>query len=144
MVDIEARIQNAIEDITGNESLLEMLDEEAAAEMLEWGKSMVTFVVKKTDGLDDAAAQLALDPQLKAVRQFMRSASNWAGGKYVDPDDRLQLRDKLLGHAKVIFGDDAHLPSAEEMDAILSQTDIQQNTQKQLALNLMELFTEAS
>jgi hypothetical protein len=132
-----------MEDITGNESLLEMLDEEAAAEMLEWGKSTVTFLVNQTDGLDDAAAELALDSRLKAVRQFMRSAGNWAAGKYVDPEDRLQLREKLLGHAKQIFGADASLPSAEEMDAVLNQMDAQQNTPRQLVLNLKELFNEA-
>jgi hypothetical protein len=140
---MEARLQNAMEGITGNESLLEMLDEEAAAEMLEWGKSTVTFLVNQTDGLDDAAAELALDSRLKAVRQFMRSAGNWAAGKYVDPDDRLQLREKLLGHAKAIFGADATLPSIEKLDAVLNQMDAQQNTPRQLVLNLKELFNEA-
>jgi hypothetical protein len=140
---MEARIQNAMEGITGNESLLEMLDEEAAAEMLEWGKSTVTFLVNQTDGLDDAAAELALDSRLKAVRQFMRSAGNWAAGKYVDPDDRLRLREKLLGHAKTIFGADAALPSAEVLDAVLNQMDAQQNTPRQFILNLKELFNEA-
>ena len=144
MADIEARVQKAIDDITGNESLLEMLDAEAAAEMLDWGKSMVTLLVKQTDGMDDAAAELALDLRLKAVRQFMRSAGNWAAGKYVDPADRLQLREKLLGHAKVISGDEGHIPSADEMEAVLNQMDIRSNSQKQSILNLKELFNEAN
>ena len=110
---MKARVQKAIEEITGNESLLEMLDTEAAAELLEWGKSKATSLVTQTDGLDDATAELALDSRLKAVRQFMRSAGNWAAGKYIDPADRIQLREKLLGYAKVIFGEDAQLPSAE-------------------------------
>ena len=143
MADMEARVQKAIEDITGNESLLEMLDEEAAAEMLEWGKSTVTSLVKQTEGLDDEAAELALDQRLKAVRQFMRSAGNWVAGKYTNPADRLQLREKLLGHAKVIHEDDSHLPSAQELDAVLNQMDVQQNSQKQLVLNIKELFNEA-
>ena len=113
MADMEARIQKAVEEITGNESLLEMLDEEAATEMLEWGKSTVTSLVKETEGMDDEAAELALDERLKAVRQFMRSAGNWAAGKYTDPADRLKLREKLLVHAKVIFEDESHLPAAE-------------------------------
>jgi hypothetical protein len=143
MADIEARVQKAIEDISGNESLLEMLDEEAAAEMLEWGKSTVSMLVRQTDNLDDAAAELALDSRLKAVRQFIRSAGNWAAGKYIDPADRVQLREKLLGQAKVIFGADAQLPSAENLDTILNQQDVQQNSQKQSILNLKELFNEA-
>jgi MoxR-like ATPase len=143
MIDLEARAQKAIEDISGNESLLEMLDGEAAAEMLDWGKSTATMLVNQTDGLDDAEAEEVLDRRLKAVRQFMRSAGNWAAGKYVDPDDRLQLREKLLGHAKTIFGEGANLPTAEEMDAVLNQMDMQQNTQKQSVQNLKELFNEA-
>jgi hypothetical protein len=143
MADMEARVQKAIEDITGNESLLEMLDEDAAAEMLEWGKSTVTSLVQQTEGLDDEAVELALDQRLKAVRQFMRSAGNWAAGKYTDPADLLQLREKLLGHAKVIYEDESHLPSAEKMDAILNQMNAQPDSQKQSVLNLKELFNEA-
>jgi hypothetical protein len=144
MADIESRVQKAIEEITGNESLLEMLDEEAAAEMLDWGKAMVASLVKQIDDLDDAAAERELDARLKAVRQFMRSAGNWAAGKYVDPADRAQLREKLLGHAKVIYADDSHLPSAEKMDALLGQMDVQPITQKQSILSLKELFNEAN
>jgi len=143
MADIEARVQKTIEDITGNESLLEMLDEEAAAEMLEWGTSTVTSLVKQTEGLDDEAAELALDQRLKAVRQFMRSAGNWAAGKYTDPADRLQLREKLLGHAKVIYAQDSQLPSSEKLDAVLNQMNAQPGSQKQSVLNLKELFNEA-
>jgi hypothetical protein len=143
MADIEARVEKAIDDIIGNESLLEMLDAEAAAEMLEWGKSAVTSLVKQTDGLDDSAAELVLEARLKAVRQFMRSAGNWAAGKYTDPADRLQLREKLLDHAKVIYGGDAHLPSEQKMDAVLNRMDVQPDTQKQSLLNLKELFNEA-
>lgn len=144
MADIESRIQKAVEDITGNESLMEMLDDDAASAMLEWGKSTVASLVKQTEGMDDAAAEAALDQRLKAVRQFMRSAGNWAAGKYTDPADRLQLREKLLGHAKVIYENDSHLPSAEKMDAVLNQMDVLQSSQKQLVLNLKELFNEAN
>jgi hypothetical protein len=144
MVATEARLQKAIEDITDNESLMEMLDEEAAIEMLDWGKSTVAALVNQTDGLDDAAAEAELDQRLKAVRQFMRSAGNWAAGKYSDPADRVPLREKLLGYMKAIYGENAHFPSIEKMDAVLNQTDVQQNSQKQLVSNLIELFNEAA
>jgi hypothetical protein len=143
MVDLEARIQNAVEEISGNESLLEMLDGDAAEEMLNWGKSTVTMLVRQTEGLDDVAAEPALEARLKAVRQFMRSAGNWAAGKYADPADRAQLREKLLDTAKTIYGADAQLPSPEALNATLDQTDMQQNSQKQLVLHLKELFNGA-
>ena len=132
-----------MEDITGNESLLEMLDEEAAAEMLDWGKAAVASLVKQTDGLEDDEAEIELDRRLKSVRQFMRSAGNWAAGKYTDPADRAQLRDKLVGHAKVIYGADAQLPSAEQIDTVLNQMTVQGNSPKQLVQNLRGLFNEA-
>ena len=144
MVDIESRIQKAIEEITGNESLLEMLETEAATEMLEWGKSLVASLVRQTESMDDAAAQEFLDAHLRSVRQFMRSAGNWAAGKYSDPEDRMQLREKLLGHRRVIQGDDGSLPPAEELDTILSQVDDTANTPQQLILNLEQLFSEAA
>ena len=143
MAEIEARVQKAIEDIAGNESLLEMLDTEAAAELLEWGSSTATSLVTQTDGMDDAAAELASESRLKAVRQFMRSTGNWAAGKYIDPADRIQLRGKLLGYAKVIFGEDAQLPPTEEVDAVLNQVDDPQNSPKQLTQNLTDLFNKA-
>ena len=140
MVDMEARHQKAVEEITGNESLLEMLETEAATEMLEWGKSMVAALVEQTENLDDAAAELALESRLKAVRQLLRSAGNWAAGKYTDLEDRVQLREKLLAHLKVIRGTDSPLPSADEMDAVLNQVDDAQNTPEQLILKLKELL----
>lgn len=138
MNDITARMQRVIEEMTGNEALWEMLDTEAAIEMLEWGKSMVRTVVQKTEEMDDFAAELALLPRLKAVRQTVRWVGNWAAGKYVDPADRVQLRDKLLGHFRTIFGEETVLPSTDELDAVLDQVDDQQYNPQQLILKLKE------
>ena len=140
MANTEARIQQAIEEITGNEALLEMLETEAAVEMLEWGKAMVISLVETTQDLDDADAESALEPRLKAVRQTMRSIGNWAAGKYTDPADRVQLREKLLDRFRTIFGEDAVLPSADELDAALNQVDDSGKTPPQLILTLKELL----
>lgn len=142
MANAAARIKEVIDEMTGNEALLEMLETEAAIEMLEWGKNMVISLVKKTEEMDDLAAELALLPRLKAVRQSMRSVGNWAAGKYVDPADRIQLREKLLGHFRTIFGEEQELPSAAEMDAVLNQVDDGQNTPQQLILKLKGLLKE--
>lgn len=139
MADLEPRIQKAVGEIAGNEALLEMLETEAATEMLEWGTSMAGTLVRQTGGLDDAAAEVELEPRLKAVRQFMRTAGNWAAGKYTDPSDRTRLREKLLDHLKTIHGANAPLPSAEEMDAVLNLVDDTQNTPQQLILKLKDL-----
>jgi hypothetical protein len=142
MADINARIQRMVKEVTGNEALLEMLEGEAATEMLNWGITTVETLVSKTTDLDDAAAELALMPRLKAIRQSMRSIGNWAAGKYADPASRTQLRDKLLEHFRLIFGEEARLPAAEEVDDVLNQVDDKNNTPHQLILKLRRLIEE--
>lgn len=142
MVESGARVQRVIEELTGNEALLEMLETEAATELLNWGIELATSVVKKTEGMDEAEAEQVLLPRLKAVRQTMRSVGNWAAGKYVDPESRVQLRDNLLGYFRVVFGEDARLPSAEKMDELLHQVDDTNNTPHRLILKLKQLVEE--
>ena len=139
MVDVEARIQRAISEITGNEALLGMLDEDAASEMLAWGVRMSKSIVSDTHDMDDLAADLALLPRLKAVRSSMRSIGNWAVGKYVEPEDRIQLRDKLLKQFKMILGGNEQLPSIEAVDELINQVDDNSNTPHQLAINMIQL-----
>jgi hypothetical protein len=143
MTDFGARIERVIEEMTGNESLLEMLDTEAATEMLNWGIATAKSVVSKTQDLDEFAADVAILPRLKAVRQSMRSIGNWAAGKYADAASRVQLRDKLLENFKVIFGEDSQLPSADKLDAVLNQVDNKPNTPNQLILKLQQLLEES-
>ena len=143
MVDINSRVQRVIEEILGNEALLEMLETDAAAEMLDWGTAMATSLVKKTNDLDDLAANLAIMPRLKAVRQSMRSIGNWAVGKYIDPEDRVELRDKMLERFRVIFGENARLPSIEQFDELLNQVDDKNNSPYQLILKLKQLLEDA-
>ena len=142
MADLNARIERVIEEMTGNESLLEMLETNAASEILKWGIATAKSMISRTMELDDFAADLAVLPRLKAIRQSMRSIGNWAAGKYADPASRIQLREKLLGHLRTIFGDEKPLPSAEEMDEVLNQVDDQSNTPQQLILKFKQLVEE--
>lgn len=140
MSDFSTRVERVIEEMTGNESLLGMLDTEAATEMLNWGIATVKSIVSKTKDLDNFTADLMLLPRLKAVRQSMRWIGNWAVGNYADVASRIQLRDKLLQNFKVIFGEDSHLPSAEKVDAVLNQVVDKTNTPNQLILKLKQLL----
>ena len=139
MVDIEERIQRAISELTGNEALLGMLETDAATAMLEWGVQMSKSIVNDIGDMDDLIADLSLLPRLKAVRSSMRSIGNWAVGKYVKPEDRLHLRDKLLEQFKLIFGDHAQLPAVEAMDNLLNQVDDSSNTPQQLIMKMIRL-----
>jgi len=140
MSDINSRIQRAMEEMLGNEALLEMLETDAAKEMLNWGIETATSLAKKTDNQDDIAGNLALLPRLKELRQSMRSIGNWAAGKYTDPASRVELRNKLLERFRVIFGERMILPTKAELDALLNQVDDKKNTPYQLISKMKELL----
>lgn len=142
MADLNVRMEKVIEEMTGNESLLQMLDTSAATEMLDWGISTAKAMISRTREMDDFAAELAIVPRLKAIRQSMRSIGNWAAGKYADRESRVQLRDKLLQHFRTIFGERRELPSAGQMDDLLSQVDDKSHTPHQLIMKLRELLEQ--
>ena len=144
MPEMNTRLQRIIEEMSGNEALLEMLETDAAKEMLNWGIATARSIVSRAGELDDFAVDLAILPRLKAIRQSMRSIGNWAAGKYADPASRIQLRDKLLKHFRTIFGEEKQSPTAEKMDEVLNQVDDKTKTPHQLVLKLKQLIEEPS
>lgn len=140
MTNITTRIESAKKEIMGNESLLDMLEADAATEMLNWGIALAASVAERTNGMDDSAAELVITPGLKAVRQSLRSIGNWAVGKYVEANDRIQLRDKLLEQFKLIFGDKVKLLNAAELGKLLDEVTDSKNTPHQLILKLKTLL----
>ena len=87
-------------------------------------------------------SDLTILPRLKAIRQSMRSIGNWAAGKYTDAESRVELRDKLLGHFRTIFGDRRELPTARQLDEVLSQADTKKYSSHQLILKLQDLLEQ--
>lgn len=142
MAETNTRMQRVIEEISGNEALLGMLDTEAALEMLNWGINTARSVVSRAAELDDFTADLAILPRLKAIRQSMRSIGNWAVGKYADPASRIQLREKLLAQLRTIFGDERPLPAPEKIDEVLSHVDDPTRSPQQLVLEFKQLIEE--
>ena len=142
MADLNARMERVIEEISGNEALLGMLDTDAAQEILQWGIGTARSMISRTMELDDFAAELTIVPRLKALRQSMRSIGNWAAGKYKDPQDRIELRDKLLRNFRTIFGERRELPSARQMDEVLSRVDEKSQTPHDLILEISNLFEQ--
>ena len=135
-------MERVIEEMSGNEALLQMLDTDAASEMLNWGIATAKSMISRTTNLDEFAADLAILPRLKAIRQSMRSIGNWATGKYTDSADRMQLRDKLLQHLRTIFGERRELPTARQMDEVLSKVDDKRHTPHELILMIQDLFEQ--
>jgi hypothetical protein len=110
MADLNARVERVIEELTGNEALLQMLETEAATEMLNWGIATAKSMISKTIELDDFMAELAILPRLKAIRQSMRSIGNWAAAN-TDPLSRANCGTNCLD-ISTIFGEkgSCHLP----------------------------------
>ena len=144
MKTMEERINGVVGDLTRNESLVQMLETDVASELLNWGVDVSKSVVNETDGLDDEAANLAMEPRLKAIRQTMRSIGNWAAGKYIEPESRIQLRDKLIEPLRAIFGKDVSLPSVEQLDELLNQVDDKNKTPHELILGFRALLESNS
>jgi hypothetical protein len=135
-------MERVIEELSGNEALLQMLDTDAAREMLNWGIATARSVISRARDRDGFDIELALLPRLKALRQSMRSIGNWAVGKYEDPEDRIELRDRLLVHFRMIFGERRELPTARQMDDLLQQADDKKLTPHQLILRLQDLLEQ--
>ena len=135
MTDTQTRIENAKKTITGNESLLDMLDAEAATLLLNWGMDLAGRIAQTTEGIDDSSAELNIEPRLKALRQFMRAIGNWAAGKYADAVSRTILKDKLSEHVNAIGLANIKFPSASEFENLLS---LGGKTQEQLILTLRD------
>lgn len=144
MFEFGARLRQAIEELTGNESLLQMLDTDPARELLEWGVQLATSVVRSTQELARTDPEEALQARLKAVRRIMRTVGNWAAGQYADPASREQLKDALLENFRTILGDDARLPSGEQVAATLNEVDQADKSPRQLILRLKQLFEKSS
>ena len=142
MADLNARMERVMEEIAGNEALFEMLETDAAREMLNWGIATAKSMISRTRELDDFAAEMAILPRLKAIRQSMRSIGNWAAGKYSDPEDRIQLRNRLLESFRTIFGERRELPTVRQMDEVLSQVDDKSHTPQELILKIRDLFEQ--
>lgn len=140
MPDLNARIERAKKEISGNESLLEMVETDTATEIFNWGLAMAAEIAKETDGMDDAAADLVTAPRLKALRQSLRSIGNWAVGKYANAEDRTQLKDKLLEQFNLILGEKAKGLSDVELKTLLDEVDISGITPQQLILKLKALI----
>jgi hypothetical protein len=139
MTTIDSRIERSKKEISGNESLLDMLEGDTAIELFNWGLSLAAAIARTTEGMDDSAAELALAPRLKALRQALRSTGNWAVGKYSDPGDRAKLKNNLLEQFHLILGEPFNL-SSEALSGVVDAVDVPGVSPLALILRMKELI----
>ena len=119
MSELEKRFHRVMGSMIGNESLAASLDEDAAGELLSWGKVAAKRIVDETDGMNDEAAEERMAPRLRALRLMMRAVGRWVGEtKSLDEESRLALWKWVENQARELFGESFILPS---MDEVLSQ-----------------------
>jgi len=119
MSELEKRFHRVLESMIGNESLGASLDEDAASELLSWGKTAAKRIVDETDGMDDDIAEEQIAPRMRALRLMMRAVGRWVGeAKSLDEESRLALWKRMEDQARVLFGESFVLPS---MDDVLAQ-----------------------
>jgi len=115
MSELEERFHRVMGSMVGNESLAASLDDDAAGELLSWGKSAAKRIVDETDGMTDVVAEEQMAPRLRALRLMMRAVGRWVGeAGNLDEESRLALWNRVGDQARVLFGDSFVLPSMDE------------------------------
>jgi hypothetical protein len=139
MTNIDSRVERAKKEVSGNESLVDMLEGDSASELFNWGTALAASITRTTDGMNDSAAEAALAPRLKALRQALRSIGNWAAGKYADPADRAQLKEKLLEQLRLVLGETSRITTGE-LSGVIDCVDAPDMSPHALILKLKELI----
>ena len=120
MSELEKRFHRVMGSMVGNEALAASLDDDAAGELLSWGRNVAKRIVNETDGMDDDSAEEQMAPRLRALRLMMRAVGRWVGeADSLDEESRLALWDRARNQARILFGDSIVLPSVDEVMAQL-------------------------
>jgi hypothetical protein len=118
-VDLDQRIDRIAQGLLENESLTADLDDVAADDLLHWAIDCAKSVAQDTAGLDDAAAEEAMYPRLRATRRMIRHANRLAvQWEEMNEVTRPALLSKMLEQAAIVYGS----------DVVRSSTLAQQNT----------------
>ena len=117
MVDLDIRRRRIFGRMAANESLEDVLDQQAATAILEWGDGIAGQFVLRTRAMDDIAASEYLGPYSSALRKMMRAMGRWV--VETDPEARLDSWNLIEQNGKTLFGDPFMLPKMEKMLAQL-------------------------
>ena len=133
MTDIKTRMENAKKIVTGNVSMLDMLETESATELMNWGIELAARIAQTTESMDDNAAGQNMEPRMKALRHFLRGVGNWAAGKY-DAATRPDLKNKMTEQWKIML----EVETPANLVKLLNLVDDAKNTPHQLISKLKE------
>ena len=135
MIDLDIRRRRTFGRMAANESLEDVLDQQRAATILEWGDGIASQFVLKTKAMDDITASEFLAPYSSALRKMMRAMGRWV--VETDLDVRLESWNLIEQNGKALFGDPFMLP---KMETILEQLPAGADVQQKISFirNLIE------
>ena len=135
MIDLDIRRRRTFGRMAANESLEDVLDQQTAATILEWGDGIASQFVLKTKAMDDITASEFLAPYSSALRKMMRAMGRWV--VETDPEVRLESWNLIEQNGKTLFGDPFMLP---RMETILEQLPTGADVQQKISFirNLIE------
>lgn len=102
---LRRRQQRVAASLLENESLTGDLDDRTAKPLLAWGLACAKTIVNDTADLDDAAAEDAMYPRLRALRRLMRNVSRWiTKHQRADLETQQEALSVLVDLAAMIYG----------------------------------------
>jgi hypothetical protein len=130
------------ESILGNERLTSDLDDSAAKELLDWALSAGRQIVQGTaDVEDDAQAEEAMYPRLRATRRMMRAVNRWiASQREGDIEGRERALNSILEQASIIYGRSLEAMNEKQRAALASTPSKYADDPPQMIAHLRELL----
>ncbi len=139
--ELSKRTNRVVESILENETLTADLDDVAAKELLDWAIAWVKMIAQSTADLDDADAEDAMYPRLRATRRLMRGVNRWIGHQEkMDTEASARSLTKIIEQVAIIYGDDFTPPPNDELLAFTIQQAESSENPQQMIINLRQLL----
>lgn len=118
---IEKRLRQQMEGLHENEALTADMDDDSAEVFLKWLAARVENIVQSTAEMDDAQAEEAMYPRMRALRKMSRYINQMVRGV----EDQSLLVEKIISQARDVYGDSFLEPDLSKIHALfhLPQTE---------------------
>lgn len=111
--------QQAVEQIVGDSSLTDEMDDPEASRLLDWASGLAKRIAAQTSGMDESQAQQAIGTQLPNLRALVRRINTLVGtlGSGADADEIAQNLRRIAEAAAQVPGVAVTTPEALQISA---------------------------
>ncbi len=118
-MDLEKRIEKAVESILENESLREGLDDDAGNALLGWGIACAQQIASETADIeDDEEAEEASYPRMRGLRKILRAVVDLCA-ETVDAPLQAELLQEIADAVSPVYGPLAPYPAIDRWATFL-------------------------